>query len=72
MSLHKRLKKIIEQLKNADEQGLKGNLTNLLAHLPYQIRVKNEKYYHSIFCLERLALTYRLKNICCLKTRRLC
>jgi Holliday junction resolvase-like predicted endonuclease len=44
-------KKIIRQIKTADEKGLKDNLTQLLAHLPYQIRVENEKYYHSIFLI---------------------
>jgi hypothetical protein len=39
------------QVRNKDVEGFEQNLRLLFAHIPYEIHVKSEAYYHSMFLL---------------------
>jgi Holliday junction resolvase-like predicted endonuclease len=36
------------QIKTCDSEGLERSLRSMIARVPYQLHVKNEKYYHSL------------------------
>jgi hypothetical protein len=40
-----------QQVRNKDAAGFEQNLSILFAHVPYEIQVKSEAYYHSMFLL---------------------
>jgi hypothetical protein len=42
---------IQQQVRNGDTAGLEQNLRMLFAHIPYELHVKKEAYYHSMFLL---------------------
>jgi hypothetical protein len=44
-------KKIGKALKETDEKRLEESLIELLANIPYDLHIKQEKYYHSLFLI---------------------
>jgi hypothetical protein len=40
-----------QQVRNKDAAGFEQNLRILFAHIPYEIHIKSEAYYHSLFLL---------------------
>jgi hypothetical protein len=44
-------KKIGKALKEIDEKKLEESLKELLANIPYDLHIKQEKYYHSLFLI---------------------
>jgi hypothetical protein len=40
-----------QQVRNKDAEGFEQSLRLLLAHIPYEIRIESEAYYHSMFLL---------------------
>ncbi|MDR1583528.1 MAG: ATP-binding protein [Prevotellaceae bacterium] len=41
-------KKMQQQLKTGDSKGLEQSLRAMIAHVPYQLHIESEKYYHSL------------------------
>ncbi|MDR0912015.1 MAG: ATP-binding protein [Methanobrevibacter sp.] len=55
-------KKIINEIYNLDENGLKESFEFLLARIPYQLHIKTERYYHSVILSWLLAYGFDIKS----------
>ncbi|MDR0913104.1 MAG: ATP-binding protein [Methanobrevibacter sp.] len=51
MAVKKTAKTVLEQFQNKDTQGLNRSIEKVLSQIPYDIHIKHEDYYNSIFLL---------------------
>ena len=50
------------QIKTCDSAGLERSLCSMIARVPYQLHVKNEKYYHSLLLVWLYFLGFRVQS----------
>ncbi|MCL2116283.1 MAG: ATP-binding protein [Methanobrevibacter sp.] len=61
--IHQMKMKIIQQLENSDEEGLRENINFLLSNIQYKIHGKDERYYHSIFLVWLQTMGFNIEAI---------
>ena len=54
--------KLLEQVKAKDGDGLEDSLRILFAHIPYDLHISKEAYYHSIFLMLMRVIGYEVEG----------
>jgi hypothetical protein len=53
---------MIRQIKTCDSAGLEQSLKTMIAHVPYQLHIEEEKYYHSLFLVWLYSLGFKAQG----------
>ena len=53
---------MFRQIKTCDADGLEQSLRSMIARIPYQLHVKNEKYYHSLLLVWLYFLGFKVQG----------